>query len=245
MSLFQDVHRHENSKLVNKFSHYYPIYERELSEYRNKSVTILEIGVSQGGSLQMWKRFFGPYSTIIGIDINPRHKKHEKISERIHVRVGDQSDEIFLDGIIKEFGSPDIVIDDGSHLMKDITKSFHYLYPKLSKNGSYIVEDLLTAYLEEFGGGVDNPQNFVNISKDFVDQLYACDAKGSQLIPDFISYNTICINFYNGIIAFKRGKPQPTVHEIVGKPDIIYRLSNFVPKKLIPYAQKIRRLLKV
>jgi len=99
-------------------------------------LTILEIGVSQGGSLQMWKRFFGPYCTIIGIDINERHKKHEE--DRIHIRIGDQSDIKFLDSIIEEFGVPDIVIDDGSHVMEHVTKSFQHLYPKLPKNGIYI-----------------------------------------------------------------------------------------------------------
>ena len=243
MSLWQDVHRHDESKLVNKFSHYHPIYERELSDLRNKSLTIFEIGVSQGGSLQMWKRFFGPYSTIIGIDVSERTKKHEE--ERIHVRIGDQSDEKFLDGIIKEFGTPDVVIDDGSHIMKHVTKSFRYLYPRISKNGVYIVEDLYTAYLKEFGGGIDSPNNFVNISKDFVDQLYACDVKGSELIPDFISYNTISINFYNGIIVFRRGNLHPVVHELIGNPDIIYRLSKYVPKKLVPYAQRLKKLIKI
>ena len=243
MSLWQDVHRHDKSKLVNKFSHYHPIYERELSDKINKSLTILEIGVSQGGSLQMWKRFFGPYSTIIGIDINKRHKKHE--GERIHVRIGDQSDKKFLDEIIKEFGAPDVVIDDGSHIMKHVIKSFRYLYPKISKNGVYIVEDLYTAYRKEFGGGIDSPNNFVNISKDFVDQLYACNIPKSKLTPDFITYNTLSINFYNGIIVFRRGKPQPVVHELVGNPDIIYRLSKFVPKKLVPYAKRLKKLINI
>ena len=73
----------------------------------------------------MWKRFFGPYCTIIGIDINERHKKHEE--DRIHIRIGDQSDIKFLDSIIEEFGVPDIVIDDGSHIMEHVIKSFQYL----------------------------------------------------------------------------------------------------------------------
>ena len=243
MSLWQDIHRHDPSKLVNKFAHYFPIYDRELWDMKNKSLTVLEIGVSQGGSLQMWERFFGPHSTIIGIDINERHKKHE--SKRIHIRIGSQSDKKFLNEIINEFGAPDVIIDDGSHMMKDITESFRYLYPKLSKNGVYIVEDLYTAYRKQFGGGVDNPNSFINISKDFVDQLYARDIKGTELIPDFITYNTLSINFYNGIIVFRRGDSQPIVDELIGKPDIIYRLSKMVPKKLVPYAKRIRNLIKL
>lgn len=242
MSLWQDAHRHDDAKLLNKFSHYFPIYERELYDQRNKSLTILEIGVSQGGSLQMWRRFFGPYSTIIGIDINERHKKHEE--DGIHIRIGDQSNKKFLNSIIKEFGIPDIIIDDGSHEMEHVIKSFQYLYPKLPKNGIYIVEDLHTAYNKKFGGGLNSANNFVNISKDFIDQLYACDIE-SELIPDFITYNTLNINFYNGIIVFRRGKPQPIIHEVVGNPDIIYRLSTLLPKSLVPFAKRVRNYIKL
>jgi len=105
------------------------------------------------------------------------------------------------------------------------------------------VEDLYTAYAKEFGGGLNSPNNFVNISKDLVDQLYACDVK-SELTPDFITYNTLSINFYNGIIVFRRGNSQPILHELVGKPDIIYRLSRLIPENLLPIVQRVRKLVK-
>ena len=240
MSLWQDAHRHNKSNLLNKFSHYFPIYEKEFSEWKNKSVTILEIGVSQGGSLQMWRRFFGPFSKIIGIDINSRYKKLEE--EGIYIRIGDQSDVKFLETIISEFGVPDIIIDDGSHIMDHVIKSFEFLYPKLSKNGIYVVEDLHTAYNKKFGGGLESTNNFVNISKDFIDQLYALYSK--DLTPDFITYNTLGISFYNSMIFFKRGNVHPIIHELVGKPDVIYRLSKLIPDSLKPIAQKVRRIIK-
>ena len=111
----------------------------------------MEIGVAKGGSLQMWRRFFGPMATIVGIDINPHCQEYEE--DGIHVRIGDQSDPVFLAGLTKEFGQFDIVLDDGSHQMEHIRKTFEFLYPTLSKNGIYIIEDLHTAYWEEYGGG--------------------------------------------------------------------------------------------
>ena len=150
----------------------------------------------------MWRRFFGPMATIIGIDINPDCAAHEE--QGIHVRIGDQSDPAFLQSIIDEFGEPDIVTDDGSHMMHHIKLSFEYLYPKLSKNGLYIVEDLHTAYWEEFGGGVDNPDTFINISKHFIDQLYAGHSRGALQV-DFMTRNTFGISFYDSVIVFERG----------------------------------------
>jgi cephalosporin hydroxylase len=91
----------------------------------------------------MWQRFFGPMATIIGIDIDPDCLKHQE--ENIYIRIGDQSDPAFLEAVIHEFGQPDIILDDGSHQMEHIRKSFEFFYPKLSKNGLYIVEDLHTA----------------------------------------------------------------------------------------------------
>lgn len=185
----------------------------------------------------MWQRFFGPLATIVGIDINPDCAKHEELG--IHVRIGDQSDPKFLDSIISEFGQPDIVVDDGSHMMNHITKSFQHLYPKLSKNGLYVVEDLHTAYWEEFGGGVHNDDSFINISKEFVDQLNADYSRG-VIEPDFMTRNTFGISFYDSVVVFERGTIPIKKAPRTGKPDLINRLALAVPKPMRPTVRKIR-----
>src|SRR5438874_8047181 len=119
MTLWQDFLTHDGYP-IDKWAHYFPIYDRHFSWYANKSLTLLEIGVSRGGSLQMWQRFFGPLAKIVGIDIDPKCKAHE--SPGIFVRIGDQSNEVFLRGIVEEIGVPDIVLDDGSHEMQHITR---------------------------------------------------------------------------------------------------------------------------
>src|SRR5689334_4356806 len=136
MNLWQDFLINDG-KIVDKWVHYFPVYERHLSWWRNRSLTFLEIGVSMGGSLQMWQRYFGPLAKIVGIDIEHGCKEHE--APGIHVRIGDQSSEDFLASVIDEFGVPDVVLDDGSHQMDHISKTFNYLYPKLPKNGVYLV----------------------------------------------------------------------------------------------------------
>ena len=163
---------------------------------------MLEIGVSRGGSLQMWQRFLGPKATLIGIDIDASCAKHE--DDNIFVRIGDQSDKSFLQSVSQEFGPPDIVIDDGSHVMSDINATFEYFYPRLPKNGIYIVEDLHTAYWEEFEGGIENPDTFINRSKNFIDKLNADHSRG-VIEADFISKNTFGISFYVSVVVFERG----------------------------------------
>jgi hypothetical protein len=200
MSLWQDFLTHDG-KLMHKCAHYFPIYERHFSSYRNKSVTFLEIGVARGGSVRMWQRFFGPMSRIIGIDIEEKFKDE---IPGVFIRIGDQSDERFLQSVIDEFGVPDIVLDDGSHRAEHISKTFNFLYPKMPKNGVYMVEDLQTAYWQEYGGGVSEPGTFTNLSKGFIDRLNADNSRG-QLTPDFITHETFSISFYDAVVVLEKG----------------------------------------
>jgi hypothetical protein len=201
MDLWQDFLTNEG-KLIHKWVHYFPIYERHFSWFRGKSLTFLEIGVSKGGSLQMWQRYFGPLARIVGIDIDPGCREHEQPG--ISVRVGDQGDQAFLQAIIDEFGAPDIVLDDGSHQMDHINATFDFLYPKLPKNGIYMVEDLHTAYWSEFGGGVDASASFINRCKHFIDSLNADHSRGA-VPPDMITRQTYGISFYDSVVAFEKG----------------------------------------
>lgn len=201
MDIWQDF-KINRGKVIYKWTHYFPIYEKHFAPWRNKTVTLIEIGVFHGGSLQMWQRYFGPMATIVGIDINPECLRHQ--DEGIHVRIGDQSDTGFLQSVLDEFGVPDIVIDDGSHRMEHIRESFLFLYPKISKNGVYLVEDLHTAYWEEYSGGMERPDTFINLSKRFIDNLNADHSRGRRA-PDFITRNTFGISFYDSVVVFDRG----------------------------------------
>jgi hypothetical protein len=202
MSLWQDFLTHDGYPM-DKWAHYFPIYDRHFAAYRNKSLTFLEIGVARGGSLQMWQRFFGPLAKIVGIDIQERSKSYE--SPGTFVRIGDQADERFVQSVIDEFGVPDVVLDDGSHQMEHIARTFNFLYPKLPKNGVYMVEDLHAAYWEEYaGGGAANPETFINLSKGFIDQLNADHSRG-QIMPTFITRQTFGISFYDSVVVLEKG----------------------------------------
>lgn len=198
---------------IHKWTHYFPVYERHFRRFVNTSITFVEIGVSKGGSLQLWKRYLGPFAQIVGIDSNPDCKAVEE--DQIAVRIGDQRDPAFLQEIVDEFGSPDVVLDDGSHMMSDVSASFRVLYPQLCKNGVYMVEDLHTAYWDEYEGGLGRDGSFVQLAKGLIDELNSDHSRGA--VPtSLFSRTTLSIHFYDSIVVFERGRHLKKHAQLVG-----------------------------
>jgi hypothetical protein len=215
MTLWQDFQTNQG-KVIRKWEHYFPVYERHFGPWRGRTLTFLEVGVAHGGSLAMWRRFFGPLATVVGVDIDPKCRAHEE--NGVFVRIGDQSDPRFLDGLVEEFGVPDVVLDDGSHQMAHIHATFDALYPRMGKNGVYMVEDLHTAYWPDFGGGLREPGSFIERAKGLVDQLNADHARGA-LAPDAFTRETLSIAFYDSMVVFEKGRtPRKTAPEIGALP---------------------------
>ena len=116
---------------IHKWHQYFPVYEQHFERFRNRHVTIFEIGVGEGGSLQLWRGYFGPFATIVGIGcLSPVANR----SRTVRCRYASAARPIaFLASLVAEFGPPDIVIDDGSHLQADINATFDFLYPQVAK----------------------------------------------------------------------------------------------------------------
>ena len=112
-------------------------YEKTLANYKDKTITLLEIGVNAGRSLELWAKYFNEDSIIIGIDkkMTAPYKPSKKNMRYI---IGDATKE----ETVKKLDDIDIIIDDGSHRIQDQLKSFNLLYPKLKENGVYIIEDI-------------------------------------------------------------------------------------------------------
>jgi hypothetical protein len=203
-----------NGRQIHKWTHYFPIYERHFGPFVNRATTFIEIGVSKGGSLQLWKRYLGPFAQIVGIDIDPTCKAVEE--DQIAVRIGDQGDPAFLQQIIDEFGSPDVVLDDGSHIMTHISASFKFLYPRMNKTGVYMIEDLHTAYWDEYEGGLGRAGSFIEQAKGLIDELNADHSRGAVPISEF-SRTTMSMHFYDSVIAFERGHHLKKHAPIIGR----------------------------
>jgi SAM-dependent methyltransferase len=201
MTLWSDFLTNDK-RVINKWKHYFPIYERHFKDFVYKPVTFIEIGCGLGGSLAMWKRYFGPHARIIGIDIDPECKKFEE--DQIEVHIGRQQDFTFLQSLIEDAGVPDIVLDDGSHIMSHVMASFQFLYSRMPKNGVYMVEDLHTAYWEEFEGGLRKPSTFIELCKSLIDELNADHNRGA-LPPTEFTRTTMSMHFYDSVAVFERG----------------------------------------
>jgi hypothetical protein len=123
-----------------KWEHYFDIYDRHLAKFRGKPVTILEIGIYAGGSLDMWRDYFGPEAQIIGVDIEPACKACEK--DGVRVFIGDQADPFFWSAVKMQVPKLDIVIDDGGHTPEQQRVTMDQLLPHLRRGGVYCCEDI-------------------------------------------------------------------------------------------------------
>ena len=83
-----------------KYSSYFNTYENLFSNFINKKITFIEIGVLNGGSLFMWKDYLGENASIIGIDNNPEALRWKKYVFEIFI--GDQADPVFWHSIQKK-----------------------------------------------------------------------------------------------------------------------------------------------
>ena len=202
MSLWSEFSGNGYGRSAYKGSHYFTAYERHLARFCGLSVTMIEIGVFQGGSLEMWKRYLGPSAQIVGIDIDPACKAYEE--PQVAVRIGDQGDPAFLQEVVDEFGPIDIVLDDGSHRGPDIATSFEVIYPQLQHNGVYIVEDAATSYMPSYGGGLNRPGTFLESVKARVDELHADYSPEIETTP--FSQMTLSMHVYQNLVAFERGR---------------------------------------
>jgi hypothetical protein len=209
-SLRELFYEHEG-KLIHKWDHYFEVYERYLSSYRGRQVNLLEIGISHGGSIQLWKKYFGPKAHIYAIDVNPECKKLEE--ENTTIFIGSQSDRRFLNEILPTLPELDIIIDDGGHMMKQQIVSFETLYQKVREGGVYIVEDTHTSYWYEFKGGLKKPGTFIEYSKNLVDSLYDEHVRDrNKLIINGITKHVNSISFYDSIVVFEKLERKKPFH---------------------------------
>lgn len=102
---------------------------------------VFEIGISRGGSLALWSEIF-PTAQVVGMDpvpylIVPNCERHyEEEGRSIRVMKGRMpSEEPF------QYGPFDLIIDDGSHGLKDVQETFKLAWPKLVPGGLYVIED--------------------------------------------------------------------------------------------------------
>ena len=188
-----------------KWVHYFDIYHRHFRRYRHRKVTVVEFGVFQGGSLQMWKKYFGKRARIIGVDVLPECKQLEE--SQIEIFIGDQEDREFLRRLAAEVGPIDVLIEDGGHHMGQQIATFQELFPAIRDGGVYLVEDLHTSYWPEYGGGYQKQGTFIELAKGLIDQLNAWHSRDAEaLAVDDYTRTIVGMHVYDSVIVFDKGR---------------------------------------
>lgn len=149
-----------------KHSTYFHSYDHFFNRFRNKEITFVEIGVLDGGSLFMWRDYFGSKARVIGVDLNPKAKKWK--DEGFEIFIGNQSDENFWKKFSKEVGPIDIVLDDGGHTYEQQIITTECLLGAIKDGGIIVIEDTHTSYLDGFG---PKTKSFINYTKNLIDLI--------------------------------------------------------------------------
>lgn len=226
-------------RLIHKWRHYFEIYDRHFARFRGQSPHIVEFGVSQGGSMRMWKDYFGPGAKIYGVDINPHCAQFAE--DGVEIFIGDQEDRSFLQSLAEKIPRIDVLIDDGGHTMGQQIATFEVLYPHIDANGVYLCEDMHTAYWPDWGGGWRKPGSFVEYTKGLIDQLNAWHSmEPKRFAVDGFTQTTHSMHFYDSIVAIEKRPMVAPSHSMTGKESI----PAYVPPGGMQKMGLIERLVK-
>lgn len=183
--------------LSTKHTTYFPVYDRLFGPYRDRPITFVEIGVLSGGSLFMWRQFFGPKARIIGIDLNPDAVRWRDHGFEIHI--GSQSDPAFWQKVLEDVGPVDILLDDGGHRFEQQIMTCECAVPGIRDGGLLVVEDTHTSYLPGYGG--PSPMSFISYAKQIADGI---NHRFSGLRDKYPYESAIwSIRFFESLVAFE------------------------------------------
>ena len=231
---------------IHKLKHYFDVYERHFARYRGTDVHVLEIGVAHGGSLRMWRDYFGPGSRIFGVDIQPAAKSLE--FEGAEIFIGDQGDPVFLQALAAQLPRIDILIDDGGHSMYQQETTFRALFPHVQPDGVYLCEDLHTSYWGEFGGGYRRPGTFIELTKNLIDDLNAWHSHSVELSVSEFTRTADSLHIYESILVIEKSTIEAPEDVITGVPTIEWTAPpskgplNSMDRRPSPFARAVRRI---
>jgi cephalosporin hydroxylase len=183
---------HHEGPGIWKWRHYFGIYDRHLSKFIGQEVHVVEIGVFSGGSLGMWRAYFGDRSRIYGVDISSACLAYS--GEGVRIFIGDQADPQFWARFREEVPVVDVVIDDGGHQPHQQAATIEALLPHITPGGVYICEDL---------GGADN--DFHSYIDGFSRGLHVTPAApGEAFLPSAFQQHVASIHRYPFIVVVEK-----------------------------------------
>jgi hypothetical protein len=209
-----------------KWWHYFASYDEELGSLARLSragdtpqpLKVLEIGVWKGGSLDLWRSYFGDSAVVFGIDLDPSCASLPV--QGAEIRIGSQVDRGFLRSVVDEMGGVDVVIDDGSHVSSHVIESFRTLFPLLADGGVYVVEDLHASYWPWYGGGLRRKTSSVEALKTVIDAMHAqhFEADPGCGLADSSSFAVRKVAFYESMAFLWKAHSSPALRFEAGSP---------------------------
>ena len=218
-----EIAQAHHGKLSDKWSAYYDVYDAIFSEYRHKPVSILEIGIQNGGFLEILANYFKMAKAIVGCDVDERCGNIKFDDKRIKIVIGDIKDHKTITNIINLSNNYDIIIDDGSHTHEDIIKAFLLLFPYVKDGGVYIIEDLHASYWKSYDGGVFKPITAMNFFKRLLDvvnyEAWGVGIPRKEVLKPFLQHFNMdidefdlahirSIEFYNSLCIIRKDNPE-------------------------------------
>ena len=228
-----------------KHEKYFDVYEENFSKYKGKKITFVEVGIFNGGSLKIWKEYFGPDAKIIGIDINPECKKFEE--DGIEIHIGNQSDPKFWDKFFSLVGNVDVILDDGGHTNLDQIITTTKCVNNINDKGILMVEDTHTSYIEFYNSS--KKLSFINFAKKIIDDVNYTFPLNIKKKPNFnysLNDQIYSTHFYESIVVFHINRKKAVVNTTVenqgtyhGIEDLVKEGNELNIKKFKEFTEKI------
>ncbi|MBD8601581.1 class I SAM-dependent methyltransferase [Pseudomonas sp. CFBP 8771] len=167
--LLDEIYAQHTGRVSDKWQSYLHHYDRLLSPIRHKPISILEIGIQNGGSLEIWDQYFPNATSISGCDINEKCASITYDSTKINIVIGDIKKQDTQNKILEISQSFDVIIDDGSHTSLDIIQTFSDMFAHIKEGGIFIAEDLHCSYWADWEGGLNYPLSAMAFFKKLAD----------------------------------------------------------------------------
>lgn len=164
-------YQEQSGKVSDKWSIYLDVYQHLFESFVDRPISLLEIGVQNGGSLEIWTKHFPKAQHLVGCDIDPNCALLRYDDPRVSVIVGDANENATERRIAEISPDYDIVIDDGSHVSGDIVRAFIRYFKRVKDGGFFLAEDLHCSYWKEFDGGLFDPRSSIAFFKRLVDVI--------------------------------------------------------------------------
>ena len=195
---------------VHKWLSYLDLYHRYFDKYRHQDkVVFMEVGVQSGGSIEMWRSYFGEDRLdYYGIDLDSDALKFQK--NGVTILIGDQGDPAFWDSIRQVVPPIDIFLDDGGHYMNQQIVTFEKMFWHVKNGGTFVCEDLHTSYMHRYIAGVGK-ETMIERCKLIVDQINARWSQDEKLKEDDYTRNIAGIHFYDSMVFIDKGPTEPMI----------------------------------